>query len=514
MTKTLRFALMSFMMLLCSTAFAETVTFVFNGETGYGMTLLSGTTNEYNPETVTCTEGAVTLTLNGRTRWWKANSGNELRFYAGSTFSVSVASGVITRIELNAKVPANFTATGYNNGVWEGVGQNVDFACTIDKSNTPISTITVTYSTSAATKKAANMSFSKNSVETVMGQTFTAPTLTKETTAAVTYKSDNASVATVDATSGAVTIVGPGTAVITATAEENAEYYSGTASYTIKVKSVDVTNTPETAYTVAKVKELIATGETFEDPVYIKGIITQVVEISLQHGNATYYINDTDSKDGQLSIYRGLYLDGEKFTATDQIIEGDEVVIYGVMTTFKEEPQIAQGNKIVSIKKGSGTVVDIKNTPETAYTVAKANELITAGEGLVNPVYVKGVITKINEVSTSFGNAEFYINDTNSEDGQLMTYHCYYLENEKFTSEDQIAVGDNVIIYGQLKNYNGSYEMVSCYIYSLNGKTTGIENITAEEAAGNGAIYDLSGKVAPASYKGIVIKGGKKFIKK
>ena len=511
MTKTLRFALMSFMMLLCSTAFAETVTFESSVD--------KGSISDYNLAGYDeITKDGIKISISSG----MLGFGTHYRIYKGQTMTVSSTAGTITNIDITCIVegaekygPGCFTdpTTGsytYNGivGTWSGAASSITL--TASANQVRATKIVVTYSTSAATKKAANMSFSKKSVETVMGQTFTAPTLTKETTAAVTYKSDNASVATVDATSGAVTIVGPGTAVITATAEENAEYYPGTASYTIKVN----TNTPETAYTVAKVKELIATGETFEDPVYIKGIITQVVEISLQHGNATYYINDTDSKDGQLSIYRGLYLDGEKFTATDQIIEGDEVVIYGVMTTFKEEPQIAQGNKIVSIKKGSGTVVDIKNTPETAYTVAKANELITAGEGLVNPVYVKGVITKINEVSTSFGNAEFYINDTNSEDGQLMTYHCYYMENEKFTAEDQIAVGDNVIIYGQLKNYNGTYEMVSCYIYSLNGKTTGIENITAEEAAGNGAIYDLSGKVAPASYKGIVIKGGKKFIKK
>lgn len=515
MTKSLRFALMSFMMLLYSTAFAETVTFESSVD--------KGNISDYNSAGYDeITKNGVKISISSGMLGY----GSHYRIYKGQTMTVSSTAGTITNIDITCIVegaekygPGCFTdpTTGsytYNGivGTWSGAASSITL--TASGAQVRATKITVTYSTSAATKKAANMSFSKNSVETVMGQTFTAPTLTKETTAAVTYKSDNASVATVDATSGAVTIVGPGTAVITATAEENAEYYSGTASYTIKVKSVDVTNTPETAYTVAKVKELIATGETFEDPVYIKGIITQVVEINLQYGNATYYINDTDSKDGQLSIYRGLYLDGEKFTATGQIIEGDEVVIYGVMSTYKEEPQIAQGNKIVSIKKGSGTVVDIKNTPETAYTVAKANELITAGEGLVNSVYVKGVITKINEVSTSYGNAEFYINDTNSEEGQLMTYHCYYLENEKFTAEDQIAVGDNVIIYGQLKNYNGTYEMVSCYIYSLNGKTTSIENITAEDAMDNGTIYDLGGKVAPASYKGIVIKGGKKFIKK
>ena len=36
-------------------------------------------------------------------------------------------------------------------------------------------------------------------------------------------------------------------------------------------------------------------------------------------------------------------------------------------------------------------IVDISNTPETAYTVAKAKQLIDAGEGLSTEVYVKGI---------------------------------------------------------------------------------------------------------------------------
>lgn len=79
MRKTLHITLLFFMMLLTGAANAETVTFDFTGESAYGMTLLSGSTQDYNPDPTVCTEGSVTLTLNGRSRWWKASKGNELR---------------------------------------------------------------------------------------------------------------------------------------------------------------------------------------------------------------------------------------------------------------------------------------------------------------------------------------------------------------------------------------------------------------------------------------------------
>lgn len=56
--------------------------------------------------------------------------------------------------------------------------------------------------------------------------------------------------------------------------------------------------------------------------------------------------------------------------------------------------------KVEYYKKGTGPdIVDISNTPETAYTVAKAKELIDAGKGLSTEVYVK-VSSPVSEHST------------------------------------------------------------------------------------------------------------------
>ena len=167
----------------------------------------------------------------------------------------------------------------------------------------------------------------------------------------------------------------------------------------------------------------------------------------------------------------------------------------------------------LTVKAAVDPSVDISNTPETAYDVAKANELIAAGQGLETKVYVKGIITNIKEVSTQYGNASFYIGDgTEKTDNDLMIYRSYTLENQKFTDENQIKEGDNVIMYGLLVDYNGTKEMKTCYIYSLNGVTTGISDVKAETIT-DGVVYNVAGQRVNKLSKGINIVNGKKIVK-
>ena len=229
---------------------SKTAKFDFTGESAYGMTLLSGSTKEYNADPTVCTEGDVTLTLNGQTRWWKATNGNELRFYKGADMTFKVPEGnVITKVELTAKVPAKFeSAVGtYANGTWTGSANSVVISTNITEKNTPISSAVVTYqSSSAPMKKDPALSFSETTVSGVVGEAFVAPTLTKATTAAVVYTSSNETVATVNAETGEVTLLAAGETKITATAAENDEYNGGSASYTLIVTTpaLDVVQEP------------------------------------------------------------------------------------------------------------------------------------------------------------------------------------------------------------------------------------------------------------------------------
>lgn len=97
-----------------------------------------------------------------------------------------------------------------------------------------IGDVTITQSTSG--KESAGLAFEGgNSFSADLSKPFTAPTLTKATDAAATYASSNPDVATVDATTGAVSLVAAGQTTITATTPETDTYAAGSASYTLTV---------------------------------------------------------------------------------------------------------------------------------------------------------------------------------------------------------------------------------------------------------------------------------------
>lgn len=84
---------------------------------------------------------------------------------------------------------------------------------------------------------------------------------------------------------------------------------------------------------------------------YIKGIISQVDEVSLQYGNARYYLSDDGTSTNQLQVFRGFYLNGDKFTDASQISAGKKVVILGTLDFYEatSTPQVGKGSKIISI---------------------------------------------------------------------------------------------------------------------------------------------------------------------
>lgn len=177
-----------------------------------------------------------------------------------------------------------------------------------------------------------------------------------------------------------------------------------------------------------------------------------------------------------------------------------------------DEYEAAKVTYELTVKAAS--TVDLKNTPETAYTVAKALELIAAGEGLDAKVYVKGQITSIKEVSASFGNATYDISDDATAANKLTVFRGYFYDNKHFTSNDQIKVGDVVVVYGKLVNYNNKTPQVtSSSIYSLNGVVSGVDNITVDKNV-DAPAYNVAGQRVNDAYKGIVVKNGKKYLNK
>ncbi|MDD5861596.1 MAG: hypothetical protein PUD15_03415 [Prevotella sp.] len=175
-----------------------------------------------------------------------------------------------------------------------------------------------------------------------------------------------------------------------------------------------------------------------------------------------------------------------------------------------------QVSKVALYEQGSTpTIVDISNTKETAYTIAKAKELIDAGEGLAANVYVKGIVSSKPSYSSTYKNINYYIkDDINSTTDSLEVYGGNGLDNKTFEDEASVDVheGDEVIVYGQLTKYKTTYEInKGNYIVSL--VSTGIATPKAAVVNANTPVYNLAGQRVSKAYKGIVVVNGKKYVK-
>ena len=192
-----------------------------------------------NGVTITATDGGTNTC-----RIWspKGNDGTkyDFRVYGndenkGTITFKAPAGKEISKIEISSGSTWNAPTVDVGSlagKVWSGTANSVTFT---QNKQCQYKKVTITFADAGTvtTKKDAGLSFSATTVDAVVGEPFTAPILTKATTADVKYTSTNKSVATVNETSGAVEIVGAGNATIRATTEENDEYYAGQAEYKI-----------------------------------------------------------------------------------------------------------------------------------------------------------------------------------------------------------------------------------------------------------------------------------------
>lgn len=124
---------------------------------------------------------------------------------------------------------------------------------------------------------------------------------------------------------------------------------------------------------------------------------------------------------------------------------------------------------------GSGTVADPYNV---AAALEKANLLpkiensgdANASNSMVD-VFVKGYVKTIS-IDTSYGNATYYICDNAKGLGKsLEVYRGASLGGAKFKKDDEVKVGDLVVVQGTIVNFKGTLEFTTgSKIFSLNGE--------------------------------------------
>lgn len=190
-----------------------------------------------------------------------------------------------------------------------------------------------------------------------------------------------------------------------------------------------------------------------------------------KYGNDFVYLSSRQDGEGekQFYAYRLLGKFGAKFPDLECVEYGDFIVIscyitnYGgvyessgscfaysssnphfdeVFPEFPGCPEPKEGELSVTDAEAVALTLESKATSEESYKV-------------------RGVVTSIDVVDPSYGNATFNISDG------LSYATCYRLkakDNASFTNANQVALGDTVLVYAKIQNYNGTCEPTQGYV--------------------------------------------------
>lgn len=229
------------------------------------------------------------------------NNSHDLRVYGGNTMTFKAAEGYYIQSIVVTTTTSSNTNKEFISGYSFTVNEESVGTCTYaeadntytwatddatmsdvvvfnqggTRGHTRIGKIVVNYAeTAEETRAEAGLSFPEAAYTALLGKSFAAPELTKATTATAAYTSSNEEVATVDAATGVVTLVGEGTTTISATTEANEDFQKGSAEYVLTV--VDP-NAPIEIYASAL-------GDDFE---FIGQTVTGNTSYPWQH-DATY----------------------------------------------------------------------------------------------------------------------------------------------------------------------------------------------------------------------------------
>lgn len=298
----------------------------------------------------------------------------------------------------------------------------------------------------------AELSFgSQTTSSAVLGEAYTAPTLTNPYKVDVTYSSSNTAVATVS-NDGAVTLVGAGETTITATFAGNGNYLAGSASYKLTVTEPE----PQPQGTQ---KVCIAWGNctrTGGDSSCTE-LVGNEASPSNNIGFSMHYTTATDKT----------YSKGDKMT-----YEFDGIQRTGITLSNGAQNSIIipAGYKVTKVTFWS--VTGNNTSDRVSYWKEVAGQTYTEADGQ---------IFSHSATAAAPNKAVFNLNNVQNE----LTFTN--------TGEQQ--------------------KVVIVLEYHVGDTPDGVQGIQADVTADTDAIYNLSGQKVDENYHGIVIKNGKKYMK-
>lgn len=268
----------------------------------------------------------------------------------------------------------------------------------------------------------------------------------------------------------------------------------GSATLAVKVGNTDFksgTNTSVSLTTTAKEYEftgsasgkIAITMKASSKAMYIKSITVTYTPSSTTKtatqltftntGDKTYTVGDENNA----AVYRN----PAKLTTTDG------TAIDGTITYTSNNSNVASvesnGDVLVNTKATGSATITAKyagndtyasstatynitvapkltgaGTEANPYTVADVVALNNAGLLPTDEVYVKGIISKVGDFNSKYGEVTYNISDDGTTTNQLDVYQGLGLNGDKFTAATDLQTGWTVVVKGKLKIFKSTLE--------------------------------------------------------
>lgn len=238
-------------------------------------------------------------------------------------------------------------------------------------------------------------------------------------------------------------------------------------------ETIGTIDNPKSVSDVVTIINSMADNQTSDELYYVKGTIKQIKttnENIAKYKNIDYIITDGKT---DITVFRGKNLDNTDFTGPGQINVNDEVIVLGNLQKYVNAntgavtPELAQGNYIVKLTKGSGGGGgETPSTDAKKVTVAEFN----AAEVNDNVWYqLTGTVENLKD-GDLYGNF-----DLKDETGSVYVYGLLSEKGgEKKKFQDLAAAkgiknGSKITIIGTRGVFNEKIEVLNAYFVSIEG---------------------------------------------
>lgn len=255
----------------------------------------------------------------------------------------------------------------------------------------------------------------------------------------------------------------------------------------------------------------LGSGETPQPPVVVT--YTDVASVKDLLAN---YKEDTKNLNLTLTNAKVTFVNEYNGTINTYVREGDAAIELRTLGFNMPVNSILTGKVKVDLKFNYGVPYLAANagTDDESITVTESTEAAQPIEATVADIlankYLNDLVTIKNftfsKEEYQAGKFNYYANDGEQK---IMIYDKF----NKVGGVAELTEGEKYTVtglYGAI--FKGTPEILPTQAV-IPGSSTGISNITTS-AADNAPVYNLAGQKVNAAYKGIVIKNGKKMIKK